>query len=88
MENYCLGVIIQAGFLSILKHIVQYQLLTIISIAITTVRDVHFYNIMAFIQVKVKKIQLSYDSNWMDLPYFVSSQETTFEVSLLKHFDA
>ena len=30
----------------------------------------------------------SYDNNWMDLPYFVSSQETAFEVSLLKHFDA
>lgn len=30
----------------------------------------------------------SYDSNWMDLPYFVSSQETAFEVSMLKHFDA
>ena len=30
----------------------------------------------------------SYDSNCMDLPYFVSSQETAFEVSMLKHFDA
>ena len=30
----------------------------------------------------------SYDSNRMELPYFVPSQETAFEVSMLKHIDA
>ena len=28
-----------------------------------------------------------YDDKWMDLPFFVSSQETSFEMSLLKKMD-
>ena len=34
------------------------------------------------------KSGLKYDSNWADLPYFVSSQETVFESSFLKKMDA
>ena len=29
-----------------------------------------------------------YDAHWMSLPYFISSQETGFELALLKNFDA
>jgi len=29
-----------------------------------------------------------YDDKWMDLPFFISSQETGFETSMLKRFDA
>lgn len=30
---------------------------------------------------------MHYDSNWMMLPYFISSQETGFEMKMLKNFD-
>ena len=31
---------------------------------------------------------LQYNDNWMTLPYFLSSQETGFEMAMLKKFDA
>ena len=30
---------------------------------------------------------IQFSSNWMTLPYFISTQETGFELSMLKNFD-
>ena len=44
---------------------------------------VHFYG-----YYKCGTGHLQYNDNWMTLPYFLSSQETGFEMAMLKKFDA
>lgn len=36
---------------------------------------------------KLQGGKLTYNSSWMTLPYFISSQETGFELAMLKNFD-
>lgn len=72
--------------------------LTIYSEALGTVTGTHYHKTCKYPGCKVvqyygyttsgSKLGATYDSDWSDLTYFVSSQETAFETSFLKKMDA
>ena len=71
---------------------------TVYSETLGTVTGMHYHKICKSRTCKTvqyygyvtdgSKSGLKYDSNWADLPYFVSSQETVFESSFLRKMDA